>query len=294
MMDFIAKPFGALMEFIYNNLAFHNYGVAIIFFTLFVKIVLLPLTVKQQRSMERQQMIQPELEALQNKYKDDRKKLQEEQMNLYTKYNISPMSGCLPMLLQFPIILAIYQIIRRPLTYIAGLSSGVVKELIGKVNETWANGRGWSGYEIQANKHFIDQAASFADLTGQSGQWINMKFLKIFDLGETPKWKVWEYGDQWKVYLPLLLIPILAVATSYLQMFISNRLNNANKKKDDKEQPALAGMNGMLKILPLMTLFIAFVVPAGLGFYWIVSNIFGILQTILLKKLFNIKKEGSA
>ena len=77
-------------------------------------------------------------------------------------------------------------------------------------------------------------------------------------------------------------------------MFISNRLNNANKKKDDKEQPALAGMNGMLKILPLMTLFIAFVVPAGLGFYWIVSNIFGILQTILLKKLFNIKKEGSA
>ena len=292
MMDFIAKPFGVLMEFIYNNLAFHNYGVAIIFFTLFVKIVLLPLTVKQQRSMERQQLIQPELEALQNKYKDDRKKLQEEQMNLYSKYNISPMSGCLPMLIQLPLILVIYQIVRRPLTYIAGLSSDIIKSLTGVANESWV--KSWTNYEIQTNKHFLDKAAEFFELTGGAGQQINMRFLGIFDLGETPKWKFWEYGDQWKVYLPLLLIPLLAVGTSYLQMFVSNRLNNMNKKKEDGEKPAMAGMNSMLKILPLMTLFIAFVVPAGLGFYWIVSNIFGILQTILLKKLFSIKKEGSA
>lgn len=292
MMDFIARPFGALMEFIYNNLAFHNYGVAIIFFTLFVKILLLPLTVKQQRSMERQQIIQPELEALQNKYKDDRKKLQEEQMNLYTKYNISPMSGCLPMLIQLPLILVIYQIVRRPLTYIAGLSSDVIKSLTGVANESWV--KSWTNYEIQTNKHFLDKTAEFFELTGGAGQQINMRFLKIFDLGETPKWKFWEFGDQWKVYLPLMLIPVLAVATSYLQMFITNRLNNMNKKNENGNSSALAGMNGMLKILPLMTLFIAFVVPAGLGFYWIVSNIFGILQTILLKKLFSIKKEGSA
>ena len=285
------------MEFIYNNLAFHNYGVAIIFFTLFVKIVLLPLTVKQQRSMERQQMINPELEALQQKYKDDRKKLQEEQMNLYSKYNISPMSGCLPMLIQLPLILVIYRIVRRPLTYIAGLASDKVKELVGIVNETWAKSRGWDGYEIQTNRFFmssVSRADQFKALT-DGAQQINMKFLGIFDLGETPKWQFWKYGDQWKVYLPLLLIPILAVATSYLQMFVSNRLNNMNQKKENGEQPALAGMNGLLKILPLMTFFIAFAVPAGLGFYWIVSNIFGIVQTILLKKLFTIKKkEGSA
>ena len=112
-MDFIARPFGVLMEFIYNNLAFHNYGLAIIVFTLFVKILFLPLSIKQQRSMERQQAIAPELEAIRNKFKGDNKRIQEEQMNLYSKYNISPMSGCIFALIQIPLFFAFYESMNR-------------------------------------------------------------------------------------------------------------------------------------------------------------------------------------
>ena len=291
-MNFIARPFGVLMEFIYNNLAFHNYGMAIIVFTIFVKLILLPLSVKQQRSMERQQAIAPELEALKNKYKGDNKKMQEEQMNLYSKYNISPMSGCLPMLIQLPLILIIYQIVRQPLTYIVGLATDTINRLkdfivgLGKtVND-----------EISINAFFLDgYVDKFHEIAGAGSQLINTRFLKIFDLGLTPKFQFWEYGDQWKVYVPLLLIPLLAVGTSYLQMWITDRINNGpKKKKKDSEPSPMAGLAGITKFLPLMTLVIAFLVPAGLGFYWTVSNIFNILQTILIKKLFNIKKkEGS-
>ncbi|MBR6935087.1 MAG: membrane protein insertase YidC [Clostridia bacterium] len=288
-MDFIARPFGVLMEFIYNNLAFHNYGLAIIVFTLFVKILFLPLSIKQQRSMERQQAIAPELEAIRNKFKGDNKRIQEEQMNLYSKYNISPMSGCLPMLIQIPLIFIIYQIVRQPLTYIAGISSAVIIRLRNLVAATGLRVTD----EIGINSYYLNNIDKIPSEISQESL-VNMKFLKIFDLGVTPKIQFWTYGAEWKIYLPILLIPFLAVGSSYLQMWITNRINNGPKKKKDSENPQPGGLASITKFLPLMTFVIAFMVPAGLGFYWTVSNLFNILQTILIKKLFNIKKkEGS-
>ena len=288
-MDFIARPFGVLMEFIYNNLAFHNYGLAIIVFTLFVKILFLPLSIKQQRSMERQQAIAPELEAIRNKFKGDNKRIQEEQMNLYSKYNISPMSGCLPMLIQFPLIIIIYQIVRQPLTYIAGISSAVIIRLRNLVAATGLRVTD----EIGINSYYLNNIDKIPSEISQESL-VNMKFLKIFDLGVTPKIQFWTYGAEWKIYLPILLIPFLAVGSSYLQMWITNRINNGPKKKKDSENPQPGGLASITKFLPLMTFVIAFMVPAGLGFYWTVSNLLTILQTILVKKLFNIKKkEGS-
>ena len=288
-MDFIARPFGVLMEFIYNNLAFHNYGLAIIVFTLFVKILFLPLSIKQQRSMERQQAIAPELEAIRNKFKGDNKRIQEEQMNLYSKYNISPMSGCLPMLIQFPLIIIIYQIVRQPLTYIAGISSAVIIRLRNLVAATGLRVTD----EIGINSYYLNNIDKIPSEISQESL-VNMKFLKIFDLGVTPKIKFWTYGAEWKIYLPILIIPFLAVGSSYLQMWITNRINNGPKKKKDSDNPQPGGLASITKFLPLMTFVIAFMVPSGLGFYWTVSNLLNILQTILVKKLFNIKKkEGS-
>ena len=295
MFEFIAKPFGVIMEFIYNNLAFQNYGLAIIVFTLFVKILLLPLNVKQQRSMARQQALAPELEAIKNKYNGDNKKIQEEQMNLYSKYKINPYSGCLPTLLQFPIIIAVYTIIRSPLSYIAKLSKATITALADKAKEiAEAASQKVGSDQISVNTFFrngyVEQFTEIANC-----QPINMTFLKIFDLGLVPRVDFWAYGSEWKTYLPLLLIPLLAVASSYLQMWITNLVNNGpKKKKEDGSQPGMQGLNGVMKLMPLMTLVIGFMVPAGLGFYWIVSNVFGILQTILIKKLFTMKKkEGS-
>lgn len=288
-MDFIARPFGVLMEFIYNNLAFHNYGLAIIVFTLFVKILFLPLSIKQQRSMERQQAIAPELEAIRNKFKGDNKRIQEEQMNLYSKYNISPMSGCLPMLIQIPLIFIIYKIVRQPLTYIAGISSAVILRLRNLVAATGLRVTD----EIGINSYYLNNIDKIPSEISQESL-VNMKFLKIFDLGVTPKIQFWTYGAEWKIYLPILLIPFLAVGSSYLQMWITNRINNGPKKKKDSDNPQPGGLASITKFLPLTSFVIAFMVPSGLGFYWTVSNLLNILQTILVKKLFNIKKkEGS-
>lgn len=242
MMDFIAKPFGVLMEYIYNYLAFENYGLAIIIFTIFARLLLFPLNLSQQRSMDKQQALMPEIEALKKKYGNDKNRLQQEQQNLYTKYNINPMAGCLPMLLQFPILMALYEIIRNVEIYI--------------------------------------------------GADVNKVFLNIFDLSVTPEWKIWALDSaEYKIYLPLLIFPILAFATTYISQMLSVRKKKSKniENKDDNPNP----MNGMMKVMPFMTLLFGFMVPAGLALYWAVGNILSILQTYLIRNVFTKKKEGS-
>ena len=241
-MGFIAKPFGILIKYIYNYLAFDSYGLAIILFTIFARLLLFPLNLSQQRSMDKQQAIMPEIEALKKKYGNDQNRLQQEQQMLYSKYNINPMAGCLPMLLQFPLLMALYEIIRNAEVYI--------------------------------------------------GESVNKVFLGIFDLSITPEWKIWTLNKaDYKIYLPLLLFPIIAFATTYISQMLSMKKNN--KKKDDKKDETPNPMNGMMKIMPFMTLIFGFMVPAGLALYWAVGNILSILQTYLIKNVFTKKKEGS-
>lgn len=282
--DFIAKPFGIVMEFIYNTLAFKNYGIAILIFTVVIKILLMPLQIKQQRSMVKQQEIQPELQELQKTYANDRAKLAEEQQKLYAKYNISMTAGCLPLLIQFPLIIALYQIIRQPLTYISGLSAGAVAKIaeVLKLND-----------ELIINNALIKDSS----LLGQVSQWmdksdiINMNFLKIFDLGETPAFNPKTIIDNPSLYLPLLLIPILSgVSAILLQHMSMARVNGAKKKEEKKEGPNVA--NGMMKLMPIMSFVIAFTVPAGLGLYWTISNVLSIGQTVLINRIFAKQKEG--
>lgn len=240
-MSFIAEPFGVLIKYIYEYLSFHSYGVAIILFTLFTRMLLFPLNLSQQRSLDRQQALMPEIEALKRKYGNDQKRLQQEQQNLYMKYNINPMMGCLPLLLQFPILMALYTIIRNAETYI--------------------------------------------------GSEVNKVFLGIFDLSKTPQWKVWSITD-YKLYLPLIIFPILAFATTYISQMISMKRSNAGKKSEDgKDAPN--PMGGAMKFMPFMTLIFGFMVPAGLALYWAVGNVLSILQTYLIRSVFSKKKEGS-
>lgn len=239
-MGFIAKPFGILIKYIYKYLAFDSYGLAIILFTIFARLLLFPLNLSQQRTMDKQQALMPEIEALKQKYGNDKNRLQQEQQNLYAKYNINPLAGCLPMLLQFPILMALYEIIRDAETYI--------------------------------------------------GSDVNKIFLGIFDLSKTPEWKIWEMSD-YKTYLPLLLFPILAFATTYISQMLS--MKKAKSKKDEGKDDAPNPMSGMMKVMPFMTLIFGFMVPAGLALYWAVGNVLSILQTYLIRNVFTKKKEGS-
>ena len=127
-MSWLYQGFGFMLNLIYGIVK--NYGLAIILFTLLIKIIVLPLTLKQQKSMTKMQRMQPKLKEIQEKYKDDKDKTAQETMKLYKEYGVSPMGGCLPLLIQFPILIAFYQVIQKPVEYMLGKSSGEIAKLI--------------------------------------------------------------------------------------------------------------------------------------------------------------------
>jgi YidC/Oxa1 family membrane protein insertase len=127
LLDFIALPLGQFLHFIYNFIAFKNYGLAIILFTIFVKLAILPLAVKQYRSMAKMQEVQPHLQEIQRKYKNDKEKLNQETLKIYQEYKVNPAGGCLPLLIQMPIIISLYWVIQKPLTYMLGLGHQITE-----------------------------------------------------------------------------------------------------------------------------------------------------------------------
>ncbi|SES63223.1 protein translocase subunit yidC [Natronincola peptidivorans] len=122
-MNAIAQPLGVLLRIIFDIIG--NYGISIIVFTVIVKLVMVPLTMKQTKSMKKMQEIQPKIKALQEKYKNDKEKMNIAVMELYKEYNVSPFGGCLPLLIQFPIIIGLFTVLRTPLDY--GFSLEVVQ-----------------------------------------------------------------------------------------------------------------------------------------------------------------------
>lgn len=279
-MDFITEPFGVIMNFFYKYVAFENYGVAIILFTLLTRIILFPLTLKQQKSMAMTQALQPKLRELSVNYGDDKEKLSMEQQKLYQKYGVNPMAGCLPMLIQFPLIIAIYQIVREPLTYIMNFGQDKILEL----------GRAWQSLnQVSPDKLYTDVGLVDQLSVNSHFDFINMDFLWVFDLGQTPWEALTRLFDGDFSLAALVLIPILATGTTYLSQWITS----GNKKKDKNavQDESQKTMGCMMKVMPLMTLYFAFVLPAALGFYWFVGNVLSLLQTVLMNKYFVKKKE---
>ena len=131
-MDLIKVPIGYLLDWIYQIVG--NYGGALILFTLAIKILLLPLGLKQQKSMTKMQKLQPQMTALQEKYKNDKNALSQETMKLYKEYGVSPMGGCLPLLIQLPILFALYRVIYAPLTYMCHMGADAIAELAKGLN----------------------------------------------------------------------------------------------------------------------------------------------------------------
>lgn len=295
-MDFISEPFGVIMNFFYRYVAFENYGLAIILFTILTRIILFPLTLKQQKSMAMTQELQPKLKELSDNYGDDREKLSMEQQKLYQKYGVNPMAGCLPVLIQFPLIIAIYQIVRNPLQYISGLSSDVIL----KLGQAWQTAQGVAADKLYSaakavdqlavNSHFLSASADTLSANGvKSSDFINMDFLGIFDLGATPWQALKDLFDGEFALAALILIPILATGTTYLSQWITS---GKKKNKKDVQDSTQQATNTMLKLMPLMTLYFAFVLPAALGFYWFIGNLLSLLQTVIMNKYFIKKKEG--
>lgn len=288
MFDIIAKPLGQFLNLIYNSIAFHSYGLAIILFTIFVKLLLLPLAVKQYRSMSRMQEVQPQIAEIQKRYKNDKDKLNQEMVKLYQENKVNPAGGCMPLLVQMPILISLYWVIQGPLKYMLGKSEEIISKLYEfpvQAGEVIANMRDISIINF-FNKH-PDELAKVPDLLSKH-ELIDLNMFGFLNLGMVPSFDYTKFfGPMGAQYIALLFVPILAAVTTYL----SSKFSMAQTSQNAQNAAGAQMSNTMIKIMPFMTAFFAFSVPAGLGLYWIVSNIFQIVQQLYMNKFIIKKKE---
>lgn len=265
---YITLPFALVINLIYNFIP--NYGVAIIIFTLLVKALLWPLTAKQQKSMLELQRVQPELKKLQEKYKNDKDRLNQEMMNFYQKHNINPAGGCLPLLIQFPLIIAVYQVLSNPLTYMMNYSQETVEKIAGLLNLPIK--------PLPPQIHILDSIYnSTIDLAAngiENFKHINFNFLGL-NLAQTPSAVIGNWTTNF-----LWLIPLISLASAYLMS-----LTTAQPPTTASADPSAAQTQKMMRyMMPLMSGYFTFVLPAGVGVYWIVSNVVQTIQQQILNK----------
>ena len=279
MFDTIAKPFGWLLLWLYDLV--NDYGLAILLFALLVKLVLLPFMMKSKRNMMRTTRLQPKLKELEKRHGANKQKYQEEVAKLYREEKINPASGCIWSLIPFPILIALYQAIRKPLTVMMGVAPSLLKEggaiynMLEKLNFTTTYS---VAYEEIAQCQFISSHFdSFSSLSDKL-QAINFTSLGM-DLGAEPKWNFfttvdWSNAGEWGPALGLFLIPVIAAALTLVSSLISMKANNTGEQQ--------GSMKAMTYVMPIITLWFAFIMPAALGVYWIASTLFSILQDLWL------------
>lgn len=271
-MGFLGTPLGWVMYFIESFV--NNYGISLILFVIFTKVALLPLTIKQQKSTAKTSSLTPKLKALEKKCGTDKKKYQEEMMKLYEENGVNPAAGCFPMLVTFALLFGIIDVIYKPLKHLLHIP----KELIEKATSVIEVS---SGSEISLI-NIVQNVAheNHTEVIGIFGsEWVdkiahfNMNFMGI-NLGEVPPFAL----------SLLILIPILSGVTAFLMSIVSMKQQERNGQK----------MQGMMKYMmyltPLMSIWFAFTLPAGVGIYWIVSNIFAITQQIVIGRIYTPAK----
>ena len=305
MLNAIAKPFGILLLWLYEFLK--NYGLAIILFALIVKIILLPFMMKSKRGTMRTQALQPVIAELQKRHGANQQKLNEEMQKLYREEKISPLGGCIWSLIPFPILIALYQAIRFPLTIMMRVDSALVKEGGALYDLLQANGYSeWfaakftrlnAGYEQIAMSQFITEKWSalkeqFLAISDRLRA-IDYSFLGL-DLGAQPSFRFWEFDysgglQNWLPKFCLFLIPVIAAGLTLVSSLLAQKLNPP--AGDPSQKSAQGTMKIMTYMMPLMTLWFAFMMPAALGLYWIASTLFGIVQDVALTRYYKRKME---
>ncbi len=299
-LDFIAYPLGKFLFFIYNTLAFNNYGLAIIIFTVVVKLVLLPLTVKQYHSTSKMQELQPLIQDIQKRYKNDKEKLNAETMKVYSENKVNPAGGCLPLLIQMPILLSLYWVIVQPLKFMLGKSEEQINNIISVATTGLEQmGEKVTGLqqELAALNYFNGHPAALSQVTGNlnASELINFNFLGL-KLGYTATYdvgKLFDFaGGQAAIYLPLLILPIVGVITTYIATSMAMPKTKPGSSSGSNQQMAMANSmtNSMKYMGPIMTLIFSFQLPAGVVLYWIAGYVFQIGQQFYINKLTKRKK----
>lgn len=310
-MGAISQIFGYLLNWLYSLL--NNYGIAIIIFSIILRLILIPITIKQQKSMKKSAELQEEMREIQKKYKNNPEKLNQETIELYKREKMSPFSGCLSSILQLIIILSVFWLISQPLTYMKKLDTNFINTYITEMKENEYNQNNSydqiavldyaeTKYKEISNKLQEEKIENREELEKKQEEYnklrLNMEFLGI-DLSKVPTQSL----NDWKVYI----IPVLYVLTSIISIKITTNTQNKKQKKQDiiisndkeKEVDPTQQMeqmsNSMMYMMPIMSVMIAIVAPLGLALYWLISNILMIIERLIINKIIekNDNKEES-
>ena len=287
MSKIIGYPLGLIMWLMYQIT--HNYAWSIVLFTLITRILLFPLSVKQQKSTAAMSAFQPKLEKLKKQYANNQQKLQEEQMKLYSEEGINPMASCLPLLIQFLILYGIFDVVYRPISHIIRAGDEVVLKATEICRNIFTqNGGTVPAYfnarpEIYIVKEIQNNPAAFEELNNpdfvNAVSEFNNKLFGLVDLGDIPT----IHPEQWNAAaVVLLMIPILS---GIIQLFMTI-YNQIRSKKMNPDAPNMAGMNIMFYVMPLFSVWLAFRYPAGIGFYWTISSLLSCIQSVILYKIY--------
>lgn len=293
-MAFFANIFGYLLNFIYNIIG--NYGWAIIIFSIVIKLLMLPLSIKQQKTLKKNNKIQAKMKEIQFKYKNDSERLNQATMQLYKEENVSPFSGCFSAIIQLVLLISIFYLVRSPLTFMKKIDSETINKYTTVMQEE----------ELTTGTQYpeIEIIREVASLKGIQNEKINqeelqtiktnMEFLGL-DLSQIPS----ENKSDWKVFI----IPVLYVLVSFASMKMSlgkpgekkkedqNLLKEDNSKQEEKDvsedmQAVMEQTNkNMSMIFPIMYLSVAIIAPLGLALYWLVNSLLMIAERLILNKL---------
>jgi len=288
-MGSISNLFGYILNFIYGLV--QNYGIAIIIFSVLLKLILLPLSIKQQKTMKKTAKIQAKVKEIQEKYKNDQMRMNQEMMDLYKKENMNPFSGCLSSIIQILLLFAIFGLVRSPLTYMKKVDMDTI-----------------NNYKTEMQQNEKPISASYPEISIlkyvnenkgiEDSLYINMDFFGL-DLSNIPQ----ENLNNPTVYI----IPALYVLTSLVSMKLTTKMTENKNKKDEiieikneedkssKEadpQDMAAQMNkSMSWFMPVMSVTIAIIAPLGLALYWLVNNILMIAERLVLNKILKSEEE---
>ena len=300
MFQFFANLFGYLLEFMYGLI--NNYGLAIIFFTIFIKILFIPFSIKQQKTLKKSAKMQEKMKIIQFKYKNNPEKMNQEVMELYKNEKMSPFSGCFTAIIQIVLLFSIFYLVRSPLTFMQKIPTENINNYISQLQE---GGKSVSTaypeidiireYEFLKEKNPEDEYIEKANL--------QMNFLGL-DLSKVPQQNLTDFT----VYI----IPVLYIISSFISIKLSTSMQQKTQKEAEKQSMKIDGTTGkemvpkeennemdaimqtnkmMSWFMPLMSLSVAIIAPLGLALYWLTNNILMIIERLILNKVIKSEEE---
>jgi len=295
--DLVRVPFGWLLGLLYQLTT--NYGVALILFSILVKLILMPTTIKSKRSMMKMSRLTPQIQYIQKKYENDQQKQAAEMQALYKKEGVSMGGGCLWSLVPLLILIPLYNVVRMPITYILqerDAADALVKAVMA-VKPSLFEGANEYYHQMIAGANLTPEIVATVEgvkNVARAGAGVNFNFLGI-DLAQVPQYNIFSaaFWSSWNT-VGAFLLPVLATASQFLTMFISQKVNDSlvtnEKGIRDKEAAKNSEANKTSKVMmytmPLMTLFIGYSMTAAMSLYWLIQGIVGtVLDNILTIRL---------